>query len=134
MASKLSKTFSKDAEMSAQAEAQTLVMGLVSRFPNGTPFKAYAPSLARRLKVTTRRLRAIIYGEARRIDADELDRIRSVAAPKTLPVEEVHARQFEAIAAALEAQDAEFHRATIDLHRGMAERLRGVAADRQVAR
>ncbi len=134
MASKKSKTFSKDAEMSAHSEAQTLVMGLVSRYPNGTPFKAYAPPLASRLRLTVRRLRAIIYGEARRIDADELDRIRSIAAPKSLPIEETHARQLEAIASALEAQDPDFHRSTIDLHRNMALQLRRSAADGAVAR
>lgn len=134
MDAKVSRIFSKEDKMSAQAEAQVIVEGMIASFPNGTPFKVSGPTIARRLGVSVRRVRAFLYGEARVVGADELARLRHVAlARNPISAEELHARRLEAIAAALEAADPEFHRESAALHRDMAVRLRGLASDRGMA-
>lgn len=120
--------------MSAQAEAQALVQGMLAGFPNGTPFKIAGDHIARRAGITARRVRAFLYGEARIVEADELARLRQAAfARNSISFEELHARRLEAIAAALEAADPDFHRESAALHRDMAQRLRNMGSDGDVA-
>lgn len=64
----------------AAAEARHLLRQVRARYPAGTPWKVIAPRVASGLGVTARRIAALWRGEARRIDADELDRLRMLAA------------------------------------------------------
>ena len=74
---------------------------------------------AHEVGIPERRAKAFYYGEARRVDGDELDRIREVRAR--------YADQFESQAARLEAVDPDMFGADIARLRGQAERLRNLA-------
>ncbi len=123
------------ADMSSVAEARILLQRGMGPVQPGTPLKAIFPSMARRLGVTVRRLETIWQGTARRIDAAEMDRLRAFASPKSHDIPEVaHASRYDAIAAALEAVDPDFHGQDIARYRSLARALRLSAADRVLAR
>lgn len=123
------------ADMSSVAEAQTLLQRGIGPVLPGTPLKALFPKVARQLGVTVRRVETIWQGTARRIDAAEMDRLRALASPKSNDTPEVaHASRYDAIAAALEAVDPDFHGQDIARYRGLARALRLQADGRQVAR
>lgn len=121
--------------MSSVAEAQTLLQRAIGPVSPGTPLKTLFPQVARRLGVTVRRIETLWQGTARRIDAVEMDRLRAFAAPKPQDAPEVaHANRYEAIAAALEAVDSDFHGQDIARYRGLARALRLSADGGKVAR
>lgn len=72
---------------------------------------------ARRTGVSFRLLRALYYGET-------IDPRYSVGV-RIDRVAQQQADRFEAVAASLEAQDADFHRETIGRYRALARRVRG---------
>lgn len=118
-------------EMHTVEEARILLRQGLGPVQAGTPLKTLFPSIARRLGVTVRRVETIWQGTARRIDVAEMDRLRALAASKQqAQPEAAHASRYEAIAAALEAVDPDFHRADIDRYRQLARALRRSAADR----
>lgn len=115
---------SKSLEMSALAirEAQGHLRALVDAHGASVPLKAALPSVARKIGLGARRVRAIWHGEARRIDGHELDALRAAAKPKE---QNTHAARLIAAALSLEAIDADFHRAEIDRLRNVACLLGG---------
>ncbi len=122
-------------DMSSVAEARLLLQQGLGPVSPGTPLKAVFPAIARRLGVTVRRVETIWHGTARRIDAAEMDRLRALADPQSkIKPEVAHASRYEAIAAALEAVDPDFHGQDIARYRGLARALRRSAADGAVAR
>lgn len=122
------------ADMSSVAEARNLLQQGLGPVQPGTPLKALFPAIARRLGVTVRRIETIWQGTARRIDAAEMDRLRALARPNTQTSPEVaHANRYEAIAAALEAVDPDFHGQDIARYRGLARALRRAAGGGEVA-
>lgn len=106
--------------MSSAVEARGYLADLID--PR-IPLKSAIPGLASRLGLSARRVRALWNGEARRIDADEIKALRSAA----LQNEVVHARKqvarLQAMAARLEAVDADFHAPDIAAARAQADRL-----------
>jgi hypothetical protein len=60
-------------------EAQTLVRRCAEPRPPGDSVKAAVRRASRRLGIPFSRTRDIWYGDARRIDAEEMDRLRQVA-------------------------------------------------------
>lgn len=65
--------------MSSAAEMTTLIRTVASPAMPGESVKAVIARAARRLGFTYSRTRGLYYGEARRIDAREIDRAREVA-------------------------------------------------------
>jgi hypothetical protein len=61
-------------------EARELVAVLVNTYPRSTPLKAVFPSIARRIRVSARRVAAIWHREARNIYASEMDDLRDLVA------------------------------------------------------
>jgi hypothetical protein len=64
---------------SSIAEAQTLVRRCAEPRPAGDQVKAAVRRASQRLGIPFSRVRDIWYGDARRIDAEEMDRLRQVA-------------------------------------------------------
>jgi hypothetical protein len=64
---------------SAIDEAQTLVRRCAEPRPAGDQVKAAVRRASQRLNIPFSRVRDIWYGDARRIDAEEMDRLRQVA-------------------------------------------------------
>jgi phytoene/squalene synthetase len=60
-------------------EAQTLVRRCAEPRPAGDQVKAAVRRASQRLNIPFSRVRDIWYGDARRIDAEEMDRLRQVA-------------------------------------------------------
>lgn len=117
---------------SALSEARGHVASLIGTMPPGDRLKAAFPRLARRLRMSERRVRAIWHGEAKAILADEMDLLRREAAETerkrgshaTLD----YAARLEGDAAALEAIDAAFHGQSIDRLRDTARLIRRAVA------
>ena len=70
---------SERSPMSSAAEMTTLIRVVASPAVPGESVKAVIARAARRLGFTYSRTRGLYYGEARRIDAAEIDRAREVA-------------------------------------------------------
>lgn len=70
---------SERSPMSSAAEMTTLIRTVASPAMPGESVKAVIARAARRLGFTYSRTRGLYYGEARRIDAREIDRAREVA-------------------------------------------------------
>ena len=121
-------------DMSSVAEARTHLESIIGSVRPGTPLKTLFPRAAQKLGVTVRRIETLWHGTARRIDADEMDRLRAAASKNNTSPEVANAIRYEAIAAALEAADPDFHGADIARYRGMARALRGSLGHRGVAR
>lgn len=113
--------FSKKSDVPALDRARGIVRALAARHPNGTPFKVWGPSVARRLGISARRVRGYLYGEVQRVDADELARMERAVACS----DQIAASRHEAIAAHTLAVDPEFFRDDIARHRDAARLLRG---------
>lgn len=130
----MSDEFSKVHDMTAAAlfEAQCHLRGLVDRFGASQPLKVVWPSIARRIGVNERRVRAIWHGEARAISSAEMDALRNAARHQASSIYQdtiAHAGRLEAAASALENIDAEFHRQQVDQLRNAASALRGAVSD-----
>lgn len=77
----------------------------------GDSVKAAIVRAARRLGFPFSRTKDLWYGDARRIDASEMDRLRDLAAKREA---ELLRSRLLALRDGLAATDAEFHRETID--------------------
>lgn len=77
--------FSSKAEpMSTAVEARSLIVQIAGPQPlGGGNVKGALARVARRSRLGLRRVKAIFYGEARRIDADELKALRAAARDTT---------------------------------------------------
>lgn len=71
---------SESSRMSAAAEAASILRELAEPRPVGDQVKAALRRVARITGMTPVRTKALWYGEARRIDAEELDTLRAVRA------------------------------------------------------
>ena len=70
----------KGRSMTSIAEAQSLITTIAGPMPAGTQIKEMLSGVARVTGLAHRRLRGIWNGEARRIDAQEMDVLRQAAA------------------------------------------------------
>jgi hypothetical protein len=68
--------------MTCNAEAKATLVEIITSKYGRLPLKSVIPVLARELDLTERRVRGIYNGEARRIEAHEIDRIRAAAMRK----------------------------------------------------
>lgn len=80
----ISENRSEKYRMSALVEAQTLVREIAEPRAVGDSVKISISKSARRLGFTFSRAKDIWYGAARRIDAHEIDKLRSVAKQRHL--------------------------------------------------
>lgn len=114
--------------MSAIVESRTHIQGL--RRP-GEPLKLALPRIARRARMSVRRLRSIWEATTTVIRAEELDALRAARAAeaeRALTVEAMdHARALEEHAARLAIVDPEFHGEDIARLRALAARYRSKA-------
>lgn len=109
---------SDKSQMSSAREASTLVRQVAEPRPVGDSVKSAIGRAARRLGFTFSRTKDIWYEHARRIHADEIDRLRDQAGRReaALAVESLLVLRNR-----LAATDPEFHRGTIDaLERALA--------------
>lgn len=126
--------------MSSVAEARGILSELIGLMRPGEKLKNRFPLVATLTGIRERRLRGVWHGEARRIDAHEMDRLRAAKTRKDAVRARKYAQQIEnmraayeqagkleSVAEALEASDAEFHAATINLARSEAKRLLDIA-------
>jgi hypothetical protein len=123
--------------MSAAVEAPVLITKLIGLRPIGESQKAAFNRAAREISklmragsMTATRLEDIYRGEARRIDADEMDALRAAARhPASIEarndIAELRSR-LARIEAALSVQDAQFHGPAIDALRLLDGRRGGV--------
>jgi hypothetical protein len=113
--------------MSSVADARSILIELIGPRPVGFRIKQAFAELSDLTGFGERRVKGILRGEARRIDAEEmrvLERLKSRSIEKTKD----HASYFEAQAASLEAKDADFYRGEIDRLRALAGRIRSALA------
>lgn len=113
-------------DVSAVAEARFHIERAIRPFAPGTPLKVLFPRVARLLGVTPRRVETLWLGTARRVDSDEMDRLRNLV--RVQPIEDFHATGFERDAARLEALDADFYGPEIARLRGLAVRAGNLSA------
>lgn len=92
------------------------------------PLKTALPRIARRLGITPRRVRALWNGEARRIEAAEINALRAAALQQQVSDAQQQANRLEALAARLEGSNASVFAADIDAARQQARRLRDLIA------
>jgi hypothetical protein len=114
MESEMSEKLSGKSEMSSVGEAATLIRQAAEPRPVGDSVKAAIRRAAMRLGFSFSRSKDIWYGDARRIDAGEMDALRGLAA------------RYANIAATLRHQDEDFYRAQADALEYFAHRLGGV--------
>ena len=105
---------SERSEMSSVTEALTLIRRAAEPRPVGDSVKAAIRRAAYRLGLSFARCKAIWYGEARRIEAHEMDALRNLAA------------RYARIAETLRHQDEDFYRAQADAFEHWSRRLGGV--------
>ena len=110
----MSENLSEKLEMSSIAEASDLIRRAAEPRPVGDSVKAAISRAARKLGLTFSRAKSIWYGEAHRIDANEMDALRKQAGI------------YEAVAFNLRVQDEDFHRAQIDALEHVARVLRNM--------
>lgn len=113
------ENFSKVSKMNALVETRTSFRMFVDVVWRELPKQIGVFRASLEVGVNERRGKAFYYGEARRVDGDELDRIREVKAR--------YADQFESQATRLEAVDPEMFGPDIARLRGQAQRLRNLA-------
>ena len=119
----MSEKSSKHAEnervvfMNCTAEASHLLRRAAEPRPADDSIKAAIVRAARRAGIGYERAKSIWYGEARRIDAHEMDRLRAVAAERQAKREEAARNEWNELAdriAAIEARlasiDEDFYR------------------------
>lgn len=96
----MSEILSENSEKSSECEACQLLKRAAKPLA-GESVKNALSRLARQLEWNFARTKAIWYGEARRIDAREMDQLRRLAAEQ--------AARFERIAQAMRTTDPEFY-------------------------
>jgi hypothetical protein len=121
--SDVSEIQSESTEMSSVAEASTLLRSFVGDAPAGTKVKSLITSAAKAAGWTVTRAKDVWYGDARRIEAHEMDRLRSVAAK--LEVDRTVNRLL-VLRDGLAKTDPDFHRQTID---ALERALRGMGRE-----
>jgi hypothetical protein len=107
----MSEDRSELSEMSSVSEARLLVHRVAEPREVGDSVKAAIVRAARRLGFSHSRTRDLWYGGARRIDSEEMDKLRDIAAKRD--ADQARANVL-AMRNGLAATDAEFHRPTID--------------------
>lgn len=107
----LSEKLSESSEMSSVAEASELLRSVAGPREASDSVKALIRKAATRLRWKTSRTKDIWYGDARRIEAAEMDRLRAEAIRVEI---EVARARLMALRNGLAATDPEFHRETID--------------------
>jgi hypothetical protein len=114
--------------MSSVSEARALVRRIAEPREVGDSVKAAIVRAARRLGFRFHRTRDLWYGDARRIDADEMDRLRELAAKAEA---RTAVANLLALRNSLAQADPDFHRPTIaaldDALRGMGAEVGAVA-------
>ena len=122
-----SETTSENSEMSPVADVQEM-SGLLRELggnPSGrSNVTREIERVARRLGLGFSRAKSLWYGEARRVDAHEMDRARAEAAALRSAVADAESR-LAALEASLTATDEDFHRPVLDRLRER-HRARGV--------
>jgi hypothetical protein len=118
MESEMSEYLSEKSEMSSVTEAATLIRKAAEPRPIGDSVKAAIRRAAQRLGFSFSRSKDIWYGDARRIDADEMDALRSLAT------------RYANIAATLRHQDEDFYRTQADALEYFANRIGGLGRTR----
>jgi hypothetical protein len=121
--SDVSEIQSEITEMSSVAEASALLRSFVGDAPAGTKVKSLITSAAKAAGWTVTRAKDVWYGDARRIEAHEMDRLRSVAAK--LEVDRTVNRLL-VLRDGLAKTDPDFHRQTID---ALERALRGMGRE-----
>jgi hypothetical protein len=121
--SEVSEFLSESAEMSSVAEASALLRSFVGDAPAGTKVKSLITSAAKAAGWPVTRAKDVWYGDARRIEAHEMDRLRAVAAK--LEIERTINRLL-ALREGLAKTDPDFHRETID---ALERALRGMGRE-----
>ena len=114
---------SEKSEMSSVAEASTLVRRVAEPRPVGDKVKAAIVRAARRLGFPVSRTKDLWYGDARRIDAHEMDALRERAARAEA---RLAITNLLALRERLAAADADFHRPTLA---ALDDALRAMGAD-----
>ena len=109
-----SEILSENSEMSSVVEATTLIRRAAEPRPVGDSVKGAIRRAAYRLGLSFTRTKDIWYGDARRIDADEMDALRKLA------------DRYAGIAATLRHQDEDFYSTQADALEYLANRLGGV--------
>lgn len=108
----------KSSENSDSSEAARLIRLAAEPRPVGDSAKSAIVRAARRVGVTPSRAKDIWYRDARRIDSDEMDRLRGIERKrKRAQRREVDGRMLEQLAALrarLAIRDAEFHAPDIE--------------------
>lgn len=113
----------KEANMPAAIEARERLEVIFSSQHAGEPLKRFFERMARRLRLSVRRIETIWRGTAV-ITADEMERIRALALATT---EETHADRLDRAIRTLEALDPDFYGPEIDRLRRVSGELRGLA-------
>jgi hypothetical protein len=116
----MSEIRSEFSEMSSVTEASALVRHVAEPRQASDSVKAAINRAARCLGWSHSRTKDIWYGDARRIDAAEMDRLREVAARAEA---DLAISRIVALRESLTATDADFHRETIDLLGAALERM-----------
>lgn len=111
----MSEFSSESSEMSSVNEASTLIRVAAEPRPVGDSVKSAIRRAARSLGFSFTRAKDIWYGDARRIDAEEMDALRK------------QAEIYEHLAMRLLHQDENFHRAQADAYLHAARLARRVA-------
>lgn len=112
-------------DRSMQDEVRALIERAIGPVPPGTKLKTVLPALARRIRVSARRMERLWLRQCPKIYAHELDALRAAAAARGNP-EIDDAARLERIAAALIERDAQGHGADIAFCREAARRLRAL--------
>ncbi len=107
----MSDSASEFSEMSSVSEASVLLRRVAGPREAGDSVKTLIRRAARRLGWEFSRTRGLWYAAARRIDSEEMDRLRSEASRAEAQALQ---QRISSLHARLAATDAEFHRDTID--------------------
>lgn len=112
--------------MTAVCEARGLIRQIAGDAPIGTTIKSALARVAVLTGLGERRIRGLWHGEAKAVRAEELDKLRRVAARKATHEHPIGselasaAAHFDRLADRLEAMDPEFYRDAIAGYRAMA--------------
>ena len=101
----MSEILSERVEMSASVEASNLMRAIAEPAPAGVHIEALIRNVARKVGLSFRRAKAIWYGEARLILAEEMDALRAAASARRA-TESVLSKDLERFSAELVARVA----------------------------
>lgn len=116
--------------MNPTAEAAHLMRCIAKPRPVGDSVKSAIVRAARRAGIGYERAKSFWYGEARRVDASEMDALRAVAAKRQHQAEEIARHEYRELLdriarleARLLAADEDFHRTDVDALRSASGRV-----------